>query len=562
MNEADQPAAAGDGATKAATAADFANTPAAAADFASTAAAAADGASKARSDFLAVMSHEMRTPLNGIIGVAGLLLDVPPGTPMGPTERQYVNLILQSGEHLLQLVNDILDFSRLQVGRLELEETAFDVRSVVRSAIELLMSEARRKGLALTVTIADDVPVRAGGDPGRLRQVLLNLVGNAVKFTEVGAVRVEVTRVADAGGVFRLAFAIADTGIGISADGQERLFGEFVQADSSISRRFGGSGLGLAISRQLVAKMGGAISVESRPGEGSVFRFEVKLRARRASDRGAGDRGAGGRSAPERVVAEAPAAASLAILVAEDNPTNRLVVTRLLERQGHRVVTVSDGLQAVAAVQDGAFDLVLMDVMMPELDGLAATMRIRALAAPQGLVPIVGLTANTLSSDADACRQAGMDGFANKPITADRLAQVIADTLRKDRVEEVEEAGIGWPVVLPILAENRGFDPAVLDGLVREQGHDTALAAVDGFVARRVETLARLRDLAAADDGVALARLARHVAHEAAAFGMMRASRAGLDLAADAPPQAVEGFIALFSQGLDELRGWRRSVAV
>jgi signal transduction histidine kinase/ActR/RegA family two-component response regulator len=376
---------------------------------------AAEAAGRARSEFLAVVTHEIRTPMNGIIGIAGLLLDM----PMGETERQYVRIMRDSGNHLLQLINDILDFSKLDAGRLELEEISFDVRTVLTSAVELLSSEANAKGLELSLHVAEDVPQRAGGDPGRLRQILLNLIGNGVKFTEKGHVWIEVSTLPGGPGTTRLSVSVADTGIGIPRAAQAQLFTEFNQVDTSISRRFGGSGLGLAICRRLITRMGGSISVESVPGVGSTFSFDVALQSRRASDGARGPR-------PAPTLA---AGIGYRILVAEDNSTNRLVVTKILERMGHRVDSVCNGLEAIEAVRTIPYDLVLMDVMMPEMDGLAATRGIRALAAPNGEIAIIGLTASALREEETACMQAGMDLFATKPITAERLAECIAQAM-------------------------------------------------------------------------------------------------------------------------------------
>ena len=335
---------------------------------------------RAQADFLAVMSHEIRTPLTAIMGMTGLLLDLPEGATLGPDERHDLQVILQSGQHLLQLVNNILDFSRLDAGMLKLDETAFDVRALLHGTIDLLLPEARRKGLTLELGIAPDVPLRAGGDPARLRQVLLNLVGNALKFTEIGGVSVSVQRIGVEGGVMRLGFTIADTGIGIAPEALDKLFEPFVQADRSIARRFGGSGLGLAICQLLVGQMGGKLTATSRQGEGSHFNFDIKLRARRASDFSPA-----GPALPAAVpVDEQAPPASLRILVADDNPTNRVIVMRLLERKGHIIETAANGREAVDAARRGGLDLVLMDMMMPELDGIDATREIRALAEGGG----------------------------------------------------------------------------------------------------------------------------------------------------------------------------------
>ena len=298
--------------------------------------------------------------------------------------------------------------------------------------------------------------------PRRLRQVLLNLIGNGIKFTSEGRVKVTVTRLEREPGAVRLGFRVSDTGIGIPPEARSRLFQEFTQVDSSISRRFGGSGLGLAISRKLVERMGGTISVDSTPGLGSVFQFDVRLHARRATDEAEGARNGA-----------QPPANSWQILVAEDNATNRLVVTRMLERMGHRVESVTDGAEAVQAVAARDYDLVLMDVMMPEMDGLTATRRIRELPPPAGTLPIIGLTANTLRADETACLAAGMNLFASKPITAERLAGLIAQALAGRAPTEGPSS---------VAVENRSFDPAILDAMVRDVGPQSTGEMVRAFI--------------------------------------------------------------------------------
>lgn len=351
--------------------------------------------------------------MNGIIGVSSLLLDM----PLGSTEQHYVRMILESGQGLLRMINDILDFSRLDAGRLDLEQQAFELRMVVQDACNLLAQEARAKGLELIIDVADDVPRHVLGDKLRLRQVLLNLLGNGIKFTTEGSVRLAVSRVRVEGDDVRLSFAVTDTGIGIPADAIGRLFREFTQVDNSISRRFGGSGLGLAISRRLVEYMGGTIGVESTMGVGSTFRFDVKLGVYRGEAPAA-------RPALAATADMAPPGLRR-VLVAEDNATNRLIIARMLEREGLEVVAVENGREAVDAVRGGGFDMVLMDMLMPEMDGLTATMLIRAMGGAASHVPIIGLTANFSRDDEANCLSAGMDRFETKPINRQRLLDAI-----------------------------------------------------------------------------------------------------------------------------------------
>ena len=372
----------------------------------------AESANRAKSEFLANMSHEIRTPMNGVMGMAEIALDL----AVEPRQREYLNTVLASAQSLMVILNEILDFSKIEAGQVTLERTAFDLRALLESQMAAIEGQVLGKGLSLEGRFPAELPPLLLGDPGRIRQVVSNLCDNAIKFTHNGGLVLGLQIEGNASRGYLAEISVADTGIGIALEKQTLIFDAFSQADTSTTRKFGGTGLGLTICRRLVNLMGGRLWLESSPSQGSTFRFTVQLAS----------------VTPDSPMLSRTAAQqttrvqrSLRILLVEDHPVNQLVAATLLRKRNHQVVVAENGQQAVELFPTADWDIVLMDMQMPVMDGIDATVRIRASETAGQRVPIIAITANALASDRDIAMAAGMDGHLPKPFNGAQLDQVL-----------------------------------------------------------------------------------------------------------------------------------------
>ncbi len=389
---------------------------------------AAENASRAKSEFVANMSHEIRTPLNGALGMVDLTL----ATPLSSEQQEYLELAQESGRSLLAVIEDVLDFSKIEAGRLELRPEPFAPRALLAPTVQLLAHAARGRDLAVTCHFEPEVPAVVVGDPTRFRQVVMNLVGNAIKFTPQGEIALRIRREYTDGTDIVLHVEVSDTGIGVAPERREAIFQAFTQADGATTRQFGGTGLGLTISARLVDMMGGRLWMDEGPTGGSIFHFTARLGV---ADRLTTDSG----SVADPVAAIPAASAGQHLLVAEDNAINRKYINALLQRLGHRVTLVENGAAALAAWRGHRFDALLMDIQMPGMDGFEAARAIRAEeTARGGHVPIIALTAHAMATDRERCLAAGMDGYVSKPIQPETLNRALAAALTNAAPERAD----------------------------------------------------------------------------------------------------------------------------